>query len=179
MFKFKKEHGLKVCFTFIHINTFLKYFKHILLISFFSAPPKVLIEPLIQYGKPGDDIYFNCLIEGDEPIIVYWSGLKENRFKQDFSSKLYLKNIDYNDGGKYHCIAINAAGKTEAISELIVSNHYTNQNELKKNVKVFSESNIEIDCPTVFNFANNISWSFDKNLLPNNAFVSNNQLWCD
>ena len=133
--------------------------------------------PLIQYAKPGDSVYFDCLVEGEKPIIVDWSKADVEHSNEEFKSKLYLKQIDYDDGGKYRCVAMNAAGKTEAISELIVANNFSSQDAFKRKMNVFSDSNVEVDCPTVFNLADNIIWSFENHTLPDNVIVSNNQLW--
>lgn len=133
--------------------------------------------PLIQYAKPGDSVSFDCLVEGEEPIIVDWTKVGVDQSSEEFKSKLYLKQIDYNDSGKYRCIAMNAAGKSEAISELIVTNNFSSQDTFKRKINVFSDSNVEVECPTVFNFANNIYWSFENHSLPDNVIVSNNQLW--
>lgn len=95
-------------------------------ITAFEAPPKIISSlPKVRFVKEGDNVTLNCTATGVPPPTMVWS--KNNRSLpsinlysgQAKTVRLQLKNLVYEQQGKYTCGVRNAAGKTQADVEII------------------------------------------------------------
>src|SRR5688500_7477273 len=94
-----------------------------MLSELFTAPPRIRITPPRQITRPGAVVHMDCEATGDQPITVDWSkigGQVPPNVKQS-GTRLEFNGIQFTDGGRYLCTAVNAAGKTEGTAEVIVT----------------------------------------------------------
>nr|KAF6450512.1 hypothetical protein HJG59_008385 [Molossus molossus] len=94
-----------------------------------NEPPKLLQEmPRYARCREGDFIVLECLLSGEPQPVVTWfqngALLKQNQKFQfeevNCSYRLYINDVDFQDSGKYKCVAENNSGTVESVSDLTV-----------------------------------------------------------
>ena len=91
-----------------------------------SAPPRVILEPMFQVVRPGQDAAITCTTSGDQPITIEWSKegqpyLPRSVYADLGRGRLEFRAISAEDQGRYTCMASNPLGVSEGTAEVIVS----------------------------------------------------------
>lgn len=95
----------------------------IFLLSPFSAPPRIELNPTRQTVGPGKNPSITCTATGDEPLHIQWEAIGRPLpySVSNDNGVLQFHGITYSDAGKYVCKATNEAGTAEAVAEVIVN----------------------------------------------------------
>uniref|UniRef100_A0A2K5RZ69 Titin n=1 Tax=Cebus imitator TaxID=2715852 RepID=A0A2K5RZ69_CEBIM len=116
--------------------------KFVFLSDIIIEPPKMLQEmPKSARCREGDSIILECLISGaPQPVITWFQNgvlLKQNQKFQfeevNCSHRLYIKDVNSQDSGKYKCVAENNSGTVESVSDLTVESVTYRGNDQFKN----------------------------------------------
>ncbi|XP_064459482.1 basement membrane-specific heparan sulfate proteoglycan core protein-like isoform X3 [Ornithodoros turicata] len=142
------------------------------------APPTIQLNPTRQHVRSGHHVYIQCTATGDQPITFHWTRegeeLPGSVVQRD--GILEFRGIAASDAGRYICTAVNAAGQAAGTAEVIVADGHPAGN-LKKEETAFVGSNVELKCPLPGVHPSTIEWTKDSRPLPQNARVSNGELW--
>ena len=88
-----------------------------------------------------------------------------------------FRGIRYTDAGKYLCTAVNAAGKTEGVAEVIVDED-SDLNDVSRNEETaYVNANVELKCPLGGPNSYSIVWTKMGEILPDNAREQKNILF--
>lgn len=98
------------------------------LLHYFTAPPRIQINPPRQIVRPGDVVRIHCTVTGDQPISIDWSriGGSLTPYMIQQGGHLTFNGITTDDGGRYLCTAANAAGKAEGVAEVVINGNSNN-----------------------------------------------------
>lgn len=148
-----------------------------------TAPPKIQINPQLQTVRPGDTAIIDCVAhDSSHSVTVSWS-----RIGADVptgvsievnNDKLVIRGAQETDSGRYLCTAVNAAGKAEAVGELIVNSKIEPIDNVKEELTIIG-SNIDLKCPSdlIEDQDISITWKFENSeQLPANVKVINKEL---
>lgn len=154
------------------------------------VPPKIRIDPPLQTLRPGDTSYLECVaFDESSHSSITWTRIgsempagitiNEDVVKSNDGhlrmSRITFHGILFTDAGKYLCTAVNAAGKVEAIAEIIVDDERFNNLLIES---VLLGSSINLKCPTEFVERDlHVVWNFDDtDSLPDNVRILNNEI---
>ncbi|KAG7156953.1 Sortilin-related receptor-like 1, partial [Homarus americanus] len=86
-------------------------------------PPRISLDPARQVVRPGEIVRIRCSATGPQPITINWS--KESGYMPPSviinGGEMMFRGIKTSDAGRYICEAINSAGTTRAVAEVIVN----------------------------------------------------------
>lgn len=94
------------------------------------------------------------------------------------NARLVIRAVQETDAGRYLCTAVNAAGKAEAVGEVIVT-RITEPNDNVKEELTIVGSNLDLKCPSEMIDDPDISvvWKFENSqFLPTNVKMINKEL---
>ncbi|XP_066985998.1 basement membrane-specific heparan sulfate proteoglycan core protein [Macrobrachium rosenbergii] len=87
------------------------------------APPRITLDPRRQVVRPGDHTRIHCSATGDQPITINWS--KQGGYMPPSviinGGEMMFRGISTSDAGQYICEAVNSAGSSEAVAEVVVN----------------------------------------------------------
>ncbi|XP_069938272.1 basement membrane-specific heparan sulfate proteoglycan core protein isoform X44 [Cherax quadricarinatus] len=87
------------------------------------APPRITLDPARQVVRPGEIVRIRCSATGPSPITINWSK-ESGRMPPSViisDGEMMFRGIETSDAGRYICTAINSAGTTRAVAEVIVN----------------------------------------------------------
>lgn len=150
---------------------------------FILVPPRIQIDPPLQTVRPGDAAFIDCAAFDDgHSVTITWSRIGGElptgvtiEAATNTATRINFQGILLTDAGKYLCTVVNAAGRVEALAEIIVDEEIIN-NISEENAII--GANIDLKCPTEFAEPElYIEWQFENlETFPDNVKIIHNEL---
>ncbi|KAK8750302.1 hypothetical protein OTU49_014768 [Cherax quadricarinatus] len=141
------------------------------------APPRITLDPARQVVRPGEIVRIRCSATGPSPITINWSK-ESGRMPPSViisDGEMMFRGIETSDAGRYICTAINSAGTTRAVAEVIV-NEEPLLAAIQQDVVMYVGQTAELRCETSGINPNDVRWSRIGGRLPPGAIARGNLL---
>ncbi|XP_037075728.1 basement membrane-specific heparan sulfate proteoglycan core protein-like isoform X4 [Pollicipes pollicipes] len=140
------------------------------------APPRIQLNPARQVVRPGDNAIIYCSATGDQPITLRWDKVND-RLPPSATvrgGELNFRGISVSDAGRYLCTAVNSAGRSEGVTEVIV-NDGPSVTSLDPDVTAYVGSTATLRCDTT-GYEGRLTWRRSDAPLPPGAVYDGNSL---
>jgi dystroglycan 1 len=142
-----------------------------------TATPTIMLLPAAQTLRPGDFFRVQCTAEGSEPITYEW-----NKVNGQLPASATVRNgllevvsVSAADAGRYQCVAVNNAGRSQSISELSVLAPPSAIISPRTVVKGTGET-AEFSCEVTGSPLPRVQWQKENGNLPERHVIEGNRL---